>query len=247
MMRFLLAALLSIATASGAAAADIRMLAPSSMKQILLDILSDFERQSGHRVILDIDSPGGALRRLQAGQSFDVVVHTLDNLEKATGTKRIVDTSITPFLRVGIGAAVRLDATRPDISNTETLRRALLVAKAVAYVDSSAGGGYFPQLFQRLGVLTEVRQKSVIVPGGLAAQRIASGDADFALQQYNEILIVPGVKHAGLIPESVQRYTTYAGAIGVAARDPDAAAALLSALSDPGIEPLFKRRGVEMP
>jgi molybdate transport system substrate-binding protein len=247
MMRFLLAALLSIATAASVHAGNIRLLAPSSMKPLLLDLLPDFERQSGHKVILDIDSAGGVLRRLQTGQGFDVIVQTIEALEKVIGEKRIDDASITPLVRVGIGAAVRLDAGHPNVTNLESLRRVLLAAKAVAYVDSSAGGGYFPQLFQRLGVLSEVRQKSVIVPGGLAAQRIASGDADFALQQYNEILIVPGVKPVGLIGEAIQKYTTYAGAVGAAARDSDAAAALLSALSDPGIEPLLKRRGLEMP
>jgi len=56
-----------------------------------------------------------------------------------------------------------------------------------------------------------------------------------------------GVQHVGLLPAPVQNYTIYAGAVSYNARDRDAALGLIAAFSDPGYEPLFKKRGVEMP
>ena len=249
MTRFLLAALLSI-VCSAASAADIKLLTTGAFKPIALDVIADFQRQSGHRVTVENDTAGGLVRRVNAGESYDVLVLTQDALEKMIGEGKIVDDTVTPLIQVGIGVAVRLGAPRPDISNLETFRRTLLNARAVAYMDPSAGatsGIYLERLFQRMGILPQIRQKAVLVVGGLSAQRVASNQADIAIQQYSEILQVPGVQHVGLIPAAVQNYTIYAGAVGAKARDRDAAMALLAAFSDPAIEPMLKKRGVEMP
>ena len=249
--RIVLALLGALAFATGADAADIRLLTTGAFKPIALDLIADFERESGHKVTVENDTAGAIVRRINDGNTnFDVVVLTIDALEKMIGENKIVDDTVTPLVRVGVGAAVRLGAPRPDLSNAEAVRRTLLAAKAVAYMDPGAGatsGIYLEQLFQRLGILPQIRAKAVKVVGGLSAQRVASGQADIALQQYSEILQVPGVQYAGLLPPSVQNYTIYAGAVGAKARDRDAALGLLSIFSDPGNEPLLKKRGVEMP
>jgi hypothetical protein len=55
------------------------------------------------------------------------------------------------------------------------------------------------------------------------------------------------VKHVGLIPDAVQIFTIYTGAVGAKARDKEAALALLAAFSDPGIEPILRKHGVDYP
>lgn len=248
-LRALFCALL-LGLSSSAGAADIRLLTTGAFKPIAGDIIAAFEKESGHRVIVENDTAGALVRRINDGAPFDVVVLTLDALEKMAGEKKIMDDTVTPLVRVGIGVAARLGSARPDISNIESLRKTLLAAKAVAYVNPASGGTsgiYLQLMFQRLGILPQIRAKAVLVTGGLAAQRVASNQADIALQQWSEILQVPGVQHVGLLPAPVQNYTIYAGAVGYNARDRDAALGLISAFSDPGYEPLFKKRGVEMP
>ncbi len=250
MIRALLMLLSILSLGASASAADIKLLTTGAFKPVAQDIIADFEQQTGHKVSVENDTAGFIERRLAKGEQFDVVVLTLERLEKMVGEGVIVDDSLTPLIQVGVGVAVRLSAPRPDISNLESFRRTLLSAKAVAYMDPMAGatsGIYLEQLFQRMGILPQIRAKAIKVPGGLAAERVARGDADIALQQYTEILRVPGVQHVGLIPPPVQSYTIYAGAVGAKARDRDAALSLLSAFSDPAIEPLLKKRGAEMP
>lgn len=250
MTRALLAFLSLLLLAVPAWAANIKLLTTGAFKPVALDVIADFEKQTGHKVTVENDTAGFIVRRLAQGEQFDVVVLTLEALEKMVGEGKIVDDSLTPLIQVGIGAAVRLSAPRPDLSNLETFRRTLLSAKAVAYVDPSSGGTSgiaLEQIFNRMGILPQIRAKAVKVVGGLAAERVARGDADIALQQYSEILRVPGVQHAGLIPPPVQVYTIYAGAVGAKARDRDAALALIAAFSDPAIEPLIKKRGGELP
>ncbi len=58
---------------------------------------------------------------------------------------------------------------------------------------------------------------------------------------------MPSVKFAGMIPEQVQNYTTYSGAISADTGAVQAATALLAAFSDPSADAILKRRGLEMP
>ena len=58
---------------------------------------------------------------------------------------------MTPFGKVGIGVAVSLSAPQPDIGSVEGLRRTLLDARTVAYLDPASGGTsgiYVARLFQ---------------------------------------------------------------------------------------------------
>ena len=70
-----------------------------------------------------------------------------------------------------------------------------LAARAVAYVDPASGGSsgvYLAGLFARLGVADRIGPKAVLVPGGLVATRVVTGEADLALHQVSEILAVDG-------------------------------------------------------
>lgn len=250
MIRSLVALLCAVALPHVATAADIRLLTTGAFKPIAQDIIPTFEKETGHRVLMQNDTAGALIRKINEGAEFDVIVLTLDGLEKFYGEKKIMDDTVAPLMQVGIGMAARMGSPRPNIANIESFRKTLLAAKAVAYVNPASGGTsgiYLEGLFNRLGILPQIRAKRVLVTGGLAAQRVASNDADIALQQWSEIKLVSGVQHVGLIPTPIQLFTIYAGAVGYKARDKDAAMGLISAFSDPGNEPLFKKRGVELP
>ena len=50
-----------------------------------------------------------------------------------------------------------------------------------------------------------------------------------------------------MIPEQVQNYTIYSGALSADTAALEAATALLAAFSDPAADAILKRRGLEMP
>jgi hypothetical protein len=50
-----------------------------------------------------------------------------------------------------------------------------------------------------------------------------------------------------MIPEEVQSYTVYSGALSADTGALEAATALLAAFSDPSVDAILKRRGLEMP
>ena len=139
-----------------------------------------------------------------------------------------------PLAKVGIGVAVKQGAPQPRIATTADFRDALLAARAVAYIDPASGGSsgiYLAQLFERMGIAPQVKAKAVLVPGGLVAQRLVTGEADIAVHQVSEILAVPGVTLVGPIPAEVQNYTVYAAGIAARSEAMGAAQQLLSVLA----------------
>jgi len=53
---------------------------------------------------------------------------------------KFVAGSRTNLGRVGVGVVVKEGAPKPDISSVDAFKKALLVAKSVAYIDPAAGG-----------------------------------------------------------------------------------------------------------
>ena len=250
MMKTLLAAFVLLAATSAARADNLKLLTTGAFKPAAQDIIASFERQTGHKVDVVNDTAGALRQRVASGEKFDVLVLTQEGLDALAGSKKIDDASITPLAKVGIGVGVPLSAPQPNIASVEGLRRTLLDARAVAYIDPASGGSsgiYLAKLFQTMGIAPEIAKKAVLVRGGAAAERVARGDADIALQQASEIKMVPAVKFAGLWPEQIQNYTTYSGAISADTAVLQAAIALMAAFSDPSADPILKRRGLEMP
>jgi len=123
----------------------------------------------------------------------------------------------------------------------------VLAARKVAYIDPAAGGSsgiYLDGLFQRLGLAEAVRAKAVLVPGGLVADKLVSGEADLAIHQISEILPVRGAQLVGPLPEAIQNYTTYAGAVSAGSRHPDAAQAFLLTLSGADAAQTVRAKGM---
>ena len=126
----------------------------------------------------------------------------------------------------------------------------MLDARTVAYVNPSSGGTsgiYVERMFQSMGILSDMRRKAVLANGGLAGDKVARGEAEIALQQASELRLVPSIRFAGMLPEGVQNWTVYAGALSPAARNKDSALTLMAMFADPGIEPVLRKRGLEAP
>lgn len=202
-----------LAGAAQAQPAQVKVLSAGAFKQVALAFVPGFEAGSGARVAIDNDTAGALVRRIQGGEAFDLVIlppAALDTLAKAG---KVDAASVRPVARVAIGIAVKAGSARPPLDNVDQFKEAVLRARKVAYIDPASGGSsgiYLDGLFQRLGIADAVRAKAVLVPGGLVAERVANGEADLAIHQVSEILPVPGVELVGLLPASIQNYTTYA-------------------------------------
>ena len=246
--RLALATLLSLAMLAPAAAAELKVLTTGAFKQALLAALATFRPPGGDRIVVDNDTAGALVRRIAAGETFDLVVLTPKAIADFTGQGRIAAGTGTDLARVGVGVMVREGAARPDIATVDAFRQALLDAKSVAYIDPASGGSsgiYVSGLLDRLGIAGQVRPNAVLVPGGLVAGRIASGEAELGIHQISEISHVPGVVLVGPLPAAIQNYTVYAAGVSAATAQPDLARALLAHLAGPGTAALLRDKGME--
>jgi molybdate transport system substrate-binding protein len=250
MMKLLLVPLLLLAGPGAASADTLKVLTAGAFKPVMLDLIPDFEKQTGHKVTVINDTAGALSQRIRTRDPFDLVIAPTTTLEPLAAEGKVVGESITPLGKVGIGVAVALSARQPNIGSVEGLRRTLLDARSVAYVNPSSGGTsgiHVERMFQSMGILSDMRRKAVLANGGLAGQKVARGEAEIALQQASELRLVPSIRFAGMLPEGVQYWTIYAVAVSPAAQTKDSALLLMSVLADPNIDPVLRKRGLEAP
>jgi molybdate transport system substrate-binding protein len=249
-MTVLSAAILLMAAGAprGAAAAEIKVLTAGAFKQVLLMLVPDFEKQTGHKVIVQNDTVGALAKRIESGEVFDLAVLTPAAVNDLSSKGKFVAGSRTNLGRVGVGVVVREGAPKPDISSVDAFKKALLAAKSVAYIDPAAGGSsgiYVAGLLDRLGVAAEVKPKAKLIPGGAVAEHIARGEAELGIHQISEILPVKGVTLVGPLPADIQNYTIYAAGLGAHGKESEAAKALLKTLSGPAAADVLKSKGME--
>jgi molybdate transport system substrate-binding protein len=251
MMRFKsagLAVAIAIALPGAAQADTLKVLTAGAFKQVLLAVIPQFQA-SGRDIKWENDTVGNITKRIEAGEVFDLVIASPAALDTLGKSGKLAGGAVD-LAKVGVGVAVREGAAKPDISSVDAFKQALLAAKAVAYIDPASGGTsgiYVSGLIDKLGIGEEIRRKSVLVPGGAAAERVASGEAELAVHQISEILPVKGVVLVGPLPPSIQRYTVYSAGIAAATNEKPAAQALIdlvrssagaSAIKSTGMEPI---------
>src|SRR6185295_1639378 len=248
-MRLLLAALFVLCDVASASAADLKLLTAGAFKSVAQELVPEFEKKTGNKVTIENDTAGALARRVAAGEYFDVVVMPPGAMAPLIGTK-LVESSAKPLARVGIGVSIKQGAPVPDISTVDAFKQSLLKARAIAYTDPASGGTagtYLANLFEKMGIAAELKPKTVLVKGGLAGEKLITGEADIAMQPSSELLAVPGTVLVGPIPLDVQTYILYSGAVSSGARDQAAADALLAALRGPDTAAVLKKKGMELP
>jgi molybdate transport system substrate-binding protein len=248
-MRAFFVLCLLLSSLGSARAADLKLLTAGAFKSVALELVQEFEKKTGHKVTVENDTAGAVARRVGGGEYVDVVVMPPAAMAPLLGSK-LVESSAKPLARVGIGVAVKQGASVPDISTVDAFKKSLLAARAITYTDPASGGTagtYLANLFEKMGIAAELKPKTVLVKGGLAAEKLITGEAEIALQPASELLAVPGAMLVGPIPLEVQTYLIYAGAVSAGARDQAAADALLAALHGPDKAALLKKKGMELP
>jgi molybdate transport system substrate-binding protein len=247
-LRVLASAAALYATVGVASAADVKILTAGAMKAVVLELVPAFEKETGHKAVVDNDTAGGLVRRIDGGEAFDLAIITPGAIREL-GTKGKVGGGVS-VARVGVGIVVKEGAAVPDVSTVDAFRKALLAAKTVAYIDPASGGSsgnYLTGLFDKMGIAADIKPKAKLKKGGYVADLIVSGEAELGLHQISEILPVKGVKLVGPLPAEIQNYTTYAAAVGKDAKQPDGANAMLRLLTGAAAEPVLKARGMERP
>jgi len=212
----------------------------------MLDVAPEFERATGHNLNLTFGLAAAFKQRIEAGESFDVVVLVPRLLDDVVKQGKVAADTRAVIARAGAGLAIRAGAPRPDIKTPEAFKAALINAKSIAYAKAGQSGVYFVGLLDRLGIADAVKQKSLAQATGVEiGAAVARGDAELGVLPVSEILPTKGVELLGPFPTALQGYVVMEAGVGAAAKDPAAAAALVKFLKSPEHFPVIKQKGME--
>jgi molybdate transport system substrate-binding protein len=237
-----LAIIAAFAAAGAVKADDIKVLCTIGVKPALPDLVTEFERATGHKVSIVWGNAATLKTRYLEGEQADVAVLTaaaIDDLVKAGKVTGRVD-----LARSGMGFAVKAGAPKPDISSPEALKRTLLAAKSVGYSSQGASGIYFVTVIERLGIAAEVKAKHKDTAGAVG-ELVAAGEAEIGVQQIPELAAVPGVVVIGPFPDELQVITVFSAALDAKAQNNDAAKAFVKFISGPAAAAAYKARGLD--
>jgi molybdate transport system substrate-binding protein len=233
---------------SRAAAADIKVLTAGAFKQIVVALAPEFEKQTGHKVTIENETVGALVKKIEGGEAFDVTFLSPGAVDDLIKKGKVADGSRVNLARVGVGVMVKEGAPKPDVGTVEAFKQAVLAAKSVAYIDPASGGSsgiYVAKLLEQLGIADQVKPKAKLKQGGYVADLIESGQAELGIHQISEIVPHKGVTLVGPLPKEIQNYTTYAAGVASAAKDKDAATALVRFLAGPRTAEILKSKGME--
>lgn len=135
-------------------------MASGAVKETYLELVPQFEKASGHRVVTIWPGTADMMKRLKGGESVDLVIIGTSSLDELIKLGKIEPGSRVDFARSGVGVAVRAGARKPDISSGDAVKLALLSASSIGY-SSGPSGVYLDSLFQRMGITDRPTQVEI--------------------------------------------------------------------------------------
>jgi molybdate transport system substrate-binding protein len=223
----------------------VRVLSTLALMGAVRGLAGRYQAAGGARIDADFAPTLGLLDRLRGGETADVVILTRQGLDDLVRQGSVVAASCVDLARSFVGIAVKAGAAHPDIATEPALRAALLGARSIAYSRIGASGIFFAQLIGRLGIASEVNARARIIPSGLTAALLVSGEADLAVQQISELKQVAGVEVVGPIPRELQTAAVFSAGRWTVSAKAVQADALLKYLASPEVAPLLRESGLE--
>src|SRR3954471_13603134 len=219
----------------------IRMLSTLGLMGAMRSLSSAYEAATGVRIEADFAPTLALLKRLRNGEAADLVILTREGLDEMIGEGRVIAESAADLARSFVGIAVRAGQAHPDIATETALRKALLAARSVAYSRLGASGVYFARLIAQMGIAAEINAKATIVEQGFTAERLASGEADLAVQQMSEQQKGGGIEVVARIAHDLKTPAVFSAGRMANAEHADAADRLLRYLASPEVVPVLRQ------
>jgi molybdate transport system substrate-binding protein len=250
-LRALVIGLATTLLLTGAAgAAEVRVMISGGLTAAYNALVPEFERLTGNKVITAYGpSMGTTINaipvRLERGEPADVLImvgYALDDLAKQG---KVISDSRVELVKSPIGMSVKAGAPKPDISSADAVKRTLLAAKSIAYSDSASGVYVSTEMFQKLGITEQMKDKARKIPAEPVGGVVARGDAEIGFQQISEMLPVPGIDIVGQLPPDLQKITVFSAGVATVSKEPDAGRALIKFLASPAASAAIVKSGME--
>lgn len=228
---------------------EIRVMSSGGFAAPLAQLIPRFESATKNKVVVITSSMGlgqnSIPNRVRSGETADVVILPDEDLKQLINEGLIVNGSRVPLANSNIGMAVRSGAPKPDISSVETLKRTLLQAQSIAYSAQVSGQYLSTELFPRLGIAEQIKNKVKRVEVGRVGTVVARGEAEIGFQQISELLPIQGIDYVGPLPAEVQRTTLFSAGVPTIAKKIGTAKAFIGFLVSPEATSTVTKAGLD--
>lgn len=224
---------------------EIKGISSMATRLVLAELVDAFQRRSGTRVA--IESVGGvdAAKRVQAGETFDVVILASDAIDKLIASGHVQPDSKVDLVRSGVAVAVRAGAPKPDISSEEAVRAAVLAARNISY-STGPSGVALAKLFERWGITEQIKDRIVTPPPGIpVGSLVAKGEVELGFQQLSELINLDGITVLGPLPPAIQIITTFSAGVCAGSQQGDAVRAMLADMNTSEAAAAKRRQGMD--
>ena len=230
--------------ASPAASAELRIFGSRVTRMIVEEIGPQFERATGHRLVVLTDVAAVMKRRIEAGEPFDLAVLVNFQTDDLIRKGKLVADTRADIMQAGIGVAVRRGAIIPDISTVAAFRRTLLAARSITYLKEGASTIHLDRLFATMDIAEALRAKTIKPVTESVSEAVAAGDVELGIIVIPNILSVPGAQLVGPIPDEIQSYIVFTGAVAANSPNQQAARDLILFLRSPAAIAAIKAKGM---
>ena len=233
-------------------AEDLYVMSSGGFTAALKQLAPGYEAASGNKIVLSLGASMGATptaipNRLAKGEPGDVVFMVGYALDALIKDGKVLADSRKDVAFSKIGMAVRKGTPKPDISSLEAFKTAMRNAKSVAWSDSASGVYLSKEVFPRLGLAEMMKDKGRTIEGDPVGGVVSKGDFEVGFQQISELLPWPELELLGELPGEVQKVTVFSAGVVATSKHPDAARALIAAMTAPETIPVMVKTGLEPP
>jgi len=223
----------------------IKVMTTRAISTVLNATGREFEKTTGYKLTITTDIAIRMVRQIQAGEAFDVLVASPEQIDTLIKQGKIIAQTKTILARSGIGVAVRTGAEKPDISSIETFKNTLVNAKSIAYLKEGQSGIYVDGLIKKLGLSETLKSKIVRPDKDIVSELVAKGEVEFGLVVITQIQTTPGVELVGPLPPEIQSFAVFVAGVSTNSKAPAVSKEVIKFLTGPQSVRVMKLQGME--
>lgn len=240
----------ALAVSTGARAADVHVMISGGLTAAFKKLAPEFERTTGNKVVVAYGPSMGTTvnaipMRLERGEPADVLIMVGYALGDLIKKGKVAADSRVDLVKSPIGIAVKSGTPHPDISTADAVKRALLATKSIAYSDSASGVYVSTEMFDKLGIKDQMKDKARMIPATPVGEIVAHGEAELGFQQISELKPVAGIDIVGPLPDALQKITIFSAGIATSSKEPEAGKALIRFLASPAARETIVDSGLD--
>jgi molybdate transport system substrate-binding protein len=236
----------------------INFYAAAGVKVPAEEIITAFERQTGHSVVRLYDTAGAAEEKFVVAGKAGILITTEVRINKSSkasatdaGALQAGNILVVGDTLAGAAMSASFAQANPNLSidTSDKLKQALLSAKRIAFSDPVRGatvGVHFMNVIDKLGIKEVVLVKSTKAKDGIETMRlVAAGEADVGITQVSEIVQSQPKLLLGAFPKEHELATRYSS--WVASSSSDATKALAAAFGSEAGRANLAKNGLRVP